>query len=343
MTQRDDTAAYLSLAELTALLARVFRANGCSDSVAETLAANCAGAEAAGSYSHGVFRMDGYVSTLRSEWADGAAEPVIDTPAPSFLRVDAANGFAQPALAAARPQFVEMIRTNGIAALAIRHSHHFGALWPDVEPFAAEGLIALSLVNSFACVVPYGGKRPLLGTNPIAFAAPVDGGDPLVFDFATTVMAHGDVQIAAREGHALPEGVGVDAMGAPTRDPEDILDGGALLPFGGHKGSALSIMIELLAAGLTGGNFSFEFDWSGHPGAQTPRTGQILIGIDPAHAGAESFGCRSRNLIDAMAASGYASYPGARRAALRRDGAGERIPLSPEIYEKLQGYATQER
>lgn len=342
MTQSDDTAIHLSLAELTALLARVFRANGCSDDVAAILAANCAGAEAVGSFSHGVFRIDGYVSTLRSGWVDGTARPVIDAPAPAFLRVDAGNGFAQPALAAARPQFVEMVRANGIAALAIRHSHHFGALWPDVEPFAEDGLIALSLVNSFACVVPFGGKKPLLGTNPIAFAAPVDGADPLVFDFATTVMAHGDVQIAAREGRTLPEGVGVDADGAPTRDPKAILDGGALLPFGGHKGSALSIMIELMAAGLTGGNFSFEFDWSDHPGAQTPVTGQILIGIDAAHAGGESFAHRSRNLIDGMAASGYAGYPGARRAAMRREGAGEHIPLTPAIYEKLQGYANQE-
>jgi len=342
VTSTDDDPILLSLPELAALLARIFRVNGCSEMVAETLARNCAMAEAAGSYSHGVFRIDGYISTLRSGWVDGRAVPVIEQAAPGFLRVDAQNGFAQPSLSAARTQFETMIRHTGIALLAIRNSHHFGALWPDVEPFADDGLIALSVVNSFACVVPVGGTKPLFGTNPISFAAPVAGAAPLVFDFATTVMAHGDVQIAAREGRSLPPGVGCDKTGAPTQDPAKILDGGALLPFGGHKGSAISMMIELLAAGLTGGNFSFEFDWSDHPGAKTPKTGQLLIGIDPAHAGGDVFARRSRNLIDALTASGYETYPGARRAAGRRAGGDERIPISHALHASLKGYANGE-
>ncbi len=103
-----------------------------------------------------------------------------------------------------RPLLLEKVRRNGIALLAIRDSHHFAALWPDVEPFADEGLVALSVVNSMACVVPHGGQKALFGTNPLAFAAPRAGGDPLVFDMATSAIAHGDVQIAAREGRLLP-------------------------------------------------------------------------------------------------------------------------------------------
>jgi delta1-piperideine-2-carboxylate reductase len=186
--------------------------------------------------------------------------------ASGYVRVDAGGGFAQPALAAARALLVEKARSAGIAVLAIHNSHHFAALWPDVEPFADEGLVALSVVNSMTCVVPHGARKPLFGTNPIAFAAPCAGHDPIVFDMATSAMAHGDVQIAARAGQQLPEGMGVDAGGQPTTDPKAILEGGALLPFGGHKGSALSMMVELLAAALTGGHFSWEFDWSGHPG-----------------------------------------------------------------------------
>jgi delta1-piperideine-2-carboxylate reductase len=168
------------------------------------------------------------------------------------------------------PLLVEKARSAGIAVLAIRNSHHFAALWPDVEPFAYEGLVALSVVNSMTCVVPHGADRPLFGTNPIAFAAPRADGEPIVFDLATSAIAHGDVQIAARKGERLPPGMGVDGLGQPTQDPKAILEGGALLPFGGHKGSALSMMVELLAAALTGGNFSFEFDWKNHPGAKTP-------------------------------------------------------------------------
>src|SRR5690606_30733895 len=151
--------------------------------------------------------------------------------------------------------------------LSIRHSHHFGALWPDIEPFARRGFIALAMVNSMRSVVPHGAHRPVYGTNPLGFAAPRDAADPLVFDQASSSMANGDVQIAAREGRMLPEGTGVDRDGNPTTDPSAVLDGGALLPFGGHKGSSIAMMMEIMSAALSGGDFSFEVDWSGFPGA----------------------------------------------------------------------------
>tara|TARA_R110000751_G_scaffold4347_5_gene21266 strand:- start:4646 stop:5692 length:1047 start_codon:yes stop_codon:yes gene_type:complete len=326
----------LSIDALTGLLARIFRRNGCSDRVADILAANCAGAEAAGSFSHGIFRIDGYVSTLRSGWVDGAAEPRVLVEAPAYLAVEAANGFAQPAFLAAREAFVERVRENGIAFLAIRDSHHFGALWPDVTPLAEEGLIAISLVNSFACSIPAGATKPLFGTNPFAFAAPIEGDAPLVFDFATTSMANGDVQIAAREGRQVPPGTGVDRNGAPTCDPAAILDGGSLVPFGGHKGSAISMMIELMVAGMTGGRFSFEVDWSGHPGAQTPRTGQIFIGIDPARSGGEGFAARSAEFVRRLSEAGLAAYPGARRGR-SRGGADVVIPRA--AHDRLEDHA----
>ncbi|WP_236181007.1 Ldh family oxidoreductase, partial [Pseudomonas mosselii] len=299
--------------ELRALLQSIFERHGCSAAVAAVLAHNCASAQRDGAHSHGVFRIPGYVSTLASGWVDGRAEPQVTDLAPAYLRVDAKGGFAQPALAAARPLLVEKARTAGIAVLAIHNSHHFAALWPDVEPFADEGLVALSVVNSMTCVVPHGARKPLFGTNPIAFAAPCAGHDPIVFDMATSAMAHGDVQIAARAGERLPPGMGVDAEGQPSTDPKAILEGGALLPFGGHKGSALSMMVELLAAALTGGNFSWEFDWSGHPGAKTPWTGQLIIVIDPSKAEGERFALRSRELVEQMQAAGLTRMPGERR------------------------------
>lgn len=250
--------------ELETLLQRIFVRHGTSEAVARALAFNCASAQRDGAHSHGVFRIPGYVSTLASGWVNGQAVPKVEDVASGYISVDAGGGFAQPALAAARELLVSKARSAGIAVLAIHNSHHFAALWPDVEPFADEGLVALSVVNSMTCVVPQGAERPLFGTNPIAFAAPCAGGAPIVFDMATSAIAHGDVQIAARKGELLPDGMGVDRLGQPTRDPAAILDGGALLPFGGHKGSALSMMVELLAAALTGGNFSFEFDWSQH-------------------------------------------------------------------------------
>lgn len=313
----ERTTTCVDFAELVALLDQIFVSHGTSPQVAAILAHNCAAAERDGAHSHGIFRIPGYLSTLASGWVDGQAEPVVTDVASGFVRVDAANGFAQPALSAARPLLIDKARSAGIALLAIHNSHHFAALWPDVEPFAEEGLVALSVVNSMTCVVPHGADRPLFGTNPIAFAAPRADGMPIVFDLATSAIAHGDVQIAARKGERLPPGMGVDSLGQPTQDPKAILEVGALLPFGGHKGSALSMMVELLAAALTGGHFSFEFNWADHPGARTPWTGQLVIVIDPSKTAGQSFAERSQELVRQMHAVGLRRLPGDRRHRTR--------------------------
>ncbi|UVJ42325.1 Ldh family oxidoreductase [Pseudomonas sp. LS1212] len=330
----------LSFEDLVRLLRQIFLRHGTSNEVADVLSHNCATAQRDGAHSHGTFRIPGYLSSLASGWVDGQAQPVVEDVAAGFVRVDARNGFAQPALAAARPLLVAKAREAGIAILAIRGSHHFAALWPDVEPFAREGLVALSVVNSMTCVVPHGGQRPLFGTNPIAFAAPCEGHDPLVFDMATSALAHGDVQIAARQGVKVPPGTGVDRHGQPTDDPKAILDGGALLPFGGHKGSALSMMVELLSAALTGGNFSFEFDWSKHPGAQTPWTGQLIILIDPTKGETgKGFAVRSRELVEQMHVAGQTRLSGDRRYRERARVEKEGISLPAEELARLRELA----
>jgi len=329
----------LPFSELEALLARIFVRHGTSDKVAKVLATNCASAQRDGSDSHGIFRIPGYLSTLASGWVDGKAIPQVEDVAPGFVCVDAGNGFAQPALEAARQLLLEKVRQNGIALLAIRNSHHFAALWPDVEPFAQQGLVALAFVNSMACVVPHGGHKALFGTNPIAFAAPRAGANPLVFDLATSAIAHGDVQIAALEARTLPDGYGVDRDGAATRDPAAILDGGALLPFGGYKGSALSMMVELLAAALTGGNFSFEFDWSQHPGAKTPWTGELLIVIDPSKGAGSNFAQRTETLVGAMVDAGQMRQPGDRRYRQRAESGRIGIAIDTRELDKLRALA----
>ncbi len=330
----------ISFADLTALLRQIFVRHGTSPEVAEVLSANCASAERDGSHSHGIFRIKGYLSSLAAGWVNGQAIPKVEDVGAAFVRVDAGGGFAQPALEAAKPLLIEKAKSAGIAILAIRNSHHFAALWPDVEPFAEQGLVALSVVNSMTCVVPHDARKPLFGTNPIAFAAPRAGGNPIVFDMATSAIAHGDVQIAAREGRMLPAGMGVDRAGQPTCDPKAILDSGALLPFGGYKGSALSMMVELLAAALTGGNFSFEFDWSKHPGAQTPWTGQLIIVIDPDKGRGQDFALRSEELVRQMHGVGQERMPGDRRYAQRARSLADGIELPLEDLDRLKQLAS---
>lgn len=327
-----------SLSALTDLLDAVFRAHRCSPEVAGILAANCAAAERDGSKSHGIFRMPGYVSTLESGWVDGCAEPVVHDAAPGVVRVDARNGFAQVALAAARDLLLAKARSQGIALLAIRESHHLAALYPDIEPFAERGLVALSVVNSIPVVAPPGASRPVYGTNPVAFAVPRAGSPPLIFDMATSTMAHGDVQVAAREGRTLAVGQGIDRAGQPTTDPQAILDGGALSTFGGHKGASIAMMVELLCAALVGASFSHEVDSSAYPGARTPRTGQTVVVIDPAAgaAGLAPFAARVDDLVEALRRAGQSRLPGERRLAARARAAEAGIPVTPEAWAALE-------
>jgi delta1-piperideine-2-carboxylate reductase len=303
------------------------------------LAANCAACERDGSLSHGIFRIPGYVNALKSGWVDGNAIPVIEDCGPSFIRVDAKNTFAQIALKAAKERITERVNQTGVVVVAIRDSQHFSAVWPDLEPFAERGLVVLSVVSGLACVAPPGGKSAVFGTNPIGFATPVKDAPPLIFDFATSAMSNGDLRLAARAGERVALGTGVDGEGQLTTDPNIILREGALLPFGDHKGAALAFMVEVLASALTGGQFSSEVDFSSHPGAEIPRTGQLFILVEPTRGGNTAFSSRVEGLINAIRNAGATRLPSDRRYQNRSQANRYGIPISSEKYAALLAMA----
>jgi delta1-piperideine-2-carboxylate reductase len=325
--------------DLSALLQAIFLRHGCSEHVAQLLAENMAGAERDGAHSHGVFRIKGNLGSLDSGWLDGKAVPVLEDVAPGMLRADGRNGFSLPVLDIAAEPLMDKARANGIAILSVRKAHHFSAVWPDIEPFARQGFLALATVNSMASVVPHGGHRKLYGTNPMGFAVPRTP-DPLVFDQASSAMANGDVQIARREGRQLPPGTGIDRDGNPTTDPNAVLEGGALLPFGGHKGSSLAMMMEIMGAALAGSDYSFEIDWSQHPGAATPHGGQTYILIDPNRGAVNSFADRIEVLIDAIHDAGQTRLPSDRRYANRRESIKNGIPIDDAVLAEIRRLAT---
>src|SRR5690606_21377457 len=215
--------------------------------------------------------------------------------------VDGRGGFGQGAREAARDRLLEAVRRQGIACLTIRNAHHYAALAPDIEPFAEAGLVAFSCVNGRSRVAPWGARRAVIGTNPLAFACPRAGAAPLMWDMATSAIANGDILLAARDGHVIPEGVALDAAGAPTTAPRAVLQGGALLPFGGHKGGAVAVMVEILAAALTGGRFGFEDEAHLYPGAATANAGQLVILMDPDATGGANFAARVAGLLERIA------------------------------------------
>jgi delta1-piperideine-2-carboxylate reductase len=326
-------------AELIRLLKAIFLRHRCSEQVATLLAENMAGAERDGAHSHGVFRIKGNLGSLDSGWVDGMAVPVLEDVAPAVLRADGRNGFSLPVMALAAEPLMEKARRNGIAMLSVRKAHHFSAVWPDIEPFARAGFIALAMVNSMASVVPHGGHRKVYGTNPLGFAAPRAGHDPLVFDQSSSAMSNGDVQIAAREGRELPPGTGIDRDGKPTTDPRAVLEGGALLPFGGHKGSSIAMMMEIMGAALAGSDYSFEIDWSAYPGAATPHGGQTYILIDPARGAVNSFTARLEVLIEEIRDAGQSRLPADRRYANRRESMAKGIALEEAVLANIRALA----
>jgi delta1-piperideine-2-carboxylate reductase len=293
-------------------------------------------AERDGAVAHGLRRLPAYLSALQTKWVNGSAHMTIADSIPGVVHVDAANGFAQAALASAKDVAIEKARINGICAISIYNSHHFAALAPDVEQFADAGLVCLAFVNCRSLIMAPGAHQTVLGTNPVAFAVPRLTSPPLVCDQASSVMAHGDVLLAAQDGREVEETVGVDANGCATRDPRRIIDGGALLPFGGLKGFWIALMVEVMAPALTGSRFGFEDNLDRPDGASTSNAGQMLILIDPRSTGAMDFGARIESLLRAIISAGTLRLPGDRRNSARTIAAAEGIEVQPDIVELLR-------
>ena len=303
----------LSLEEIYDLSKKTLIANGCDDMNASILSDTIMRAERDGSLSHGLFRLPSYVASLRSKKVKGNARPTLDNLAPSIIRVDGDSGFAPIVLSVGLPPLVELAKKNGVAILAVTKSHHMAALWPETEFIAEAGLIGFACTSYKPMVAPAGATQPLFGTNPISFAWPRKNNTPVVYDMATASMAMGEVQVAAREGHKVPVGTGLDKDGKNTDEPKKIVDGGVLLPFGGYKGSAISMMVELLAGALLGEWFSFEAQEFDNNDGGPPRGGEFIFAISPEKIAGEDWDNHAQKLFKKMKEFKEVRLPGERR------------------------------
>ncbi|WP_322044870.1 Ldh family oxidoreductase [Paraburkholderia sp. J67] len=328
MTNQGD-AVVLSLDELFALARKVLVHHGVSESHADAIARVITQGQRDECHSHGLYRLLGCVRSVKSGKVDPRAEPTLRDVAPGVLAVDAHYGFSLLAFETGLPVLAEKARTQGLAAMAINRCFHFSALWPEVEAIAAQGLVGLAMTPSHSWVAPAGGTRGVFGTNPIAFAWPRAEGHPFVFDFATSAIARGDIELHAREGKPIPSDWAIDGAGQPTTDARAALEG-AMKTFGGHKGSALAAMVELLAGALIGDLTSMESQAFDEGAGASPCHGELLIAIDPQRfAGADASGgdARAERLFAAVTEQG-ARLPSQRRfeARARSERDGVRIP-----------------
>ena len=270
----------LSLEDVKTLSLSVLTQNGYSEAHASAITDVIYACQLDDCHSHGLFRLFMCAETMRGGQVDGHALPTITEPGPAVVKADANKGISLLALNEAMPLLVEKAKTNGIAALAINNCFHFSALWPEVEMLSAQGLAGIAMVPSHAWVAPAGGTRGTLGTNPLAFSWPRLEKDPFTFDFATSQFARGEIELYRRAGKPLPEGVAIDKNGEPTTDPEAAMEG-AMLTFGGYKGSALSIMIELMAGPLIDDLTSLESMAAADGNTGAPYHGEIIIAMNP--------------------------------------------------------------
>jgi (2R)-3-sulfolactate dehydrogenase (NADP+) len=328
-----------SLAAAEELACEALVASRTSPENARSTARALVAAEADGQGGHGLSRVPSYALQARAGKVDGHATPHLERVAGAAVRVDGGFGFAYPAIDLAITALAPIAREHGIAVAAIHRSHHFGQAGAHAERLAELGLVAIVLGNSPKAMAFWGGRRPALGTNPLAFAAPLPGdSDPLVIDLAMSVAARGKIVAAEKAGQAIPPDWAVDAQGNPTTDPKAAL-GGALLPIGGAKGGALALMIEIMAAALTGSAYGWEassfFDDKGSP----PNMGHVLIALDPLRLSAGGYDARMTTLLEAIAAEPGARLPGTRRLANRRRAAAEGVAVPAALDAEIRALA----
>jgi (2R)-3-sulfolactate dehydrogenase (NADP+) len=302
----------LSLGDAEDLIRRALAANGVPDAAARSVAAALVAAEAEGQVGHGFSRLEDYVGQVRSGKIRAGARIVTTKVSDTGLLTDAGFGFAYPALDAAIAEGTALAQRLGSATMAITNSHHCGALSVQLDRIAQRGLVALMFTNAPAAIAPWGAGTPVFGTNPIGFAAPRDGRDPLIIDLSLSRVARGKVMHARKSATPIPEGWALTKDGAPTTDPEAAL-AGSMLPIGGPKGTALALMVEVFAAVMTGAALSTQassfFSHDGPP----PGVGQFLIALRPPDPA--QFGTRLEALLTLIEGMEGARLPGARRAA----------------------------
>ncbi|WP_025127879.1 Ldh family oxidoreductase [Pseudomonas sp. PH1b] len=328
----------LSLDEVQALSFQVLSRHGLSEAHSRAIAEVITQGQRDECHSHGVYRLLGCVRSVREGKIDPRAEPSLRHISPGVLEVDAHYGYSLLGFHSGLPLLAEKARSQGIAAMVIKRCFHFSALWPEVEAIAATGLVGLAMNPSHSWVAPAGGRHPVFGTNPLAFAWPRPGGNPFVFDFATSAIARGDIELHARQGKPIPSHWAIDAEGQPTTDAKAALEG-AMQTFGGHKGSALAAMIELLAGALIGDLTSAESMAFDEGVGATPCHGELVLAFDPKvflgadyQAGLE----RAEGLFAGIARQG-ARLPSQRRFEARARSLEHGVQIPRALLEEIRG------
>jgi uncharacterized oxidoreductase len=291
--------------------------------------------------SHGVLRLPWYIDAVRRGAIVADASPQVIARHGATAQVDGALGWGQIAAQLATKTAIELAAEQGLGGVAIVNGNHIGRVGEYVEIIARAGMIGIAMCNAGPAVAPFGGYQRVMGTNPLAWAAP-RGPDqvPLVLDFATSSVAEGKLRVARSKGETLPPGLIVDTAGRPSSDPADFYEGGALQTFGLHKGSGISLMIELLGRALCG----IDPALPGHHG----HNGTLILALNiPAFVPEQQFLDAAARLQAQVGASPPLAgvervlLPGDPEQISRRQRMSEGIPIPQTIWDQLTALAAQ--
>jgi LDH2 family malate/lactate/ureidoglycolate dehydrogenase len=331
----DPVRFVLPAAELQHGCTSVLEAAGAAPDDAALVARSLVDSDTCGHPSHGVLRLPGYLDEMRSGRIDVTARPRVVRRSAATLLFDANWGFGQVSIAEAVSAAVRLAESSGVGLVGVVRSNHCGRLgfWGErIAETGAWGLLCTSYDSGPYEVAPFGGTSASLGTNPIAYAIPRLGGKPVVGDFATSEVAAGKLLVAQQRGEAAPDGAVLDRAGRPTRSPGDFFAGGALRAFGGHKGSALALLVDLLSCGLT--------DSSSWSGGRDESFASFVLAIAPTVFVGREVGPRVEETVSRVRATRPeqpahpVELPGEREQKLRA-AAGGYIELSAETWHAI--------
>ncbi len=337
----------LTLDEVGALARAALEGAGASPANAASVARSTVAAERDGIRSHGLMYVPIYAEHVACGKVDGAAVPRVETTRPGSVRVDAAHGFAHPAIDAGWDAFMAAARETGIAGLGVHRSYNCGVLGHHAERIAEAGLVGLCHTHAPASIAPIGGKRPVIGTNPTALAAPASGtpeadgrhGVAFVIDQSASAIAKSEIMLRARTGEAIEPGWALDADGHPTTDADSALKG-SMAPAGGAKGFNAGLIVEVLASCLAGAVLSRDASPFSGPKGGPPATGQFFIAIDPAAFAGSAFFDQINALVSAIGEQDGARLPGQRRKDNRARIETAGVSVDAALLERIRAYVT---
>ena len=314
---------------------------GAHETMAETAAQHLVRAEEQGLPTHGMSRVPFYCSMLRNGRADGGARPTMAADKAAVCLIDNADGLPYESAAWAIEEVIQRARRNGIGFAGIRNSAHVGVLGIHLLKVAETGMVGVAFTNSPAAIPAWGGKKALFGTDPVAFAFPRKGADPIVVDLALTTVTRGKIMVAMQKGEKIPEGWALDRHGKPTTDPKEAIEQGSLFPIGGAKGAMLALAFELVCAALTGAAIGPEADSFFAEQGNKPRIGQAFLAIDPgALAGMGKYFERVETVVRCMLADEGVRLPGSKRFASEKKLQQEGIEVADDLLARIEKLCT---